>query len=183
MDILDSFLKSEVNQTKYGFQYHKDESGFASIIFDGDINELMNTAYKALGFTVVTEENDRHDTRPVLNIQINQDGMLMLKDTGALIEADVDGEGTVPNFYIRFADGNDSATIRFNMLEPELYPDNQSVNYRFTNPSLSAINDFFYRNYPMLNMKWNELREDAVFDIELIPNYRAINRIMGRHKT
>lgn len=177
MDILDEFFTSEENQIKYGFEYYKDESGFSSIIFDGDFNELMKTAYEACGFIEVKKENKIDDPRPILDIQVNADGMLILKDTGDFIDVDVDGEGSEPNFFIRFAYGDDIKTIRFNMLKPELYPDNNSSDYRLPNSSLSAINDFFGRHFPFLMWKWNSIRKDNVFDLEQIPNYRAINRI------
>ncbi len=180
MNALESFFQSEENQKKYGFKYPKDESGIHSIIYNGDIHELFEIAYKDLGFTEIKEEIESSDTRPVLHIQITQEGILVLKDTGNLIEADVDGVGTEPNFYIRFADGNDSTVIRFNMIDPELYPDNQSSNYRFSNASLSAINEFYAINYPTLIRKWSDIRNEPLIEIDLLPNYRAINRL-GRH--
>lgn len=177
MDILDKFFDSEENQRNYGFEHHKDESGFSSIIFDGDFDELMNTAYEALGFIEVKEESEIHDQRPILEVRVNRDGKLVMKDTGIFIEVDVDGVGSEPNFFIRFAEGKEDICIRFNMLKPELYPNNDSSDYRFPNPSLSAINDFFSSNYPMLLKKWNGLRKDCVFELEWLPNYRAINRV------
>ena len=177
MDILDEFFDSKENQGKYGFEYYKDESGFGSIIFDGDIYQLMNTAYESLGFTRVDVEKEMVDPRPLLNIQVNKDGMLILKDTGDIIEVDVDGEGSEPNFYIRFTEGNDTVIIRFNMVDPELYPDDQCYAYRLPNTSLTAINDLFGRNFPMLVRKWNLLRKESAFELERIPNYRAINRV------
>ncbi|MDE6560937.1 MAG: hypothetical protein K2K75_06135 [Muribaculaceae bacterium] len=178
MDILDEFFNSEENQKKYGFEYYKDTYGNGKIIYDGDIDVLMNTAYDVLGFVEVKEGNETNDTRPELNIQFNQDGRLVIKDTGTLIEADVDGIGFEPNFYIRFGVGDNSTTIRFNMVKPELYPDNQSSSYRFPNPTLSAINKFFGRSFPLLIRKWNNLRKESMFDLDQIPNYRAINRVM-----
>lgn len=177
MDILDEFFNSEENQRKYGFEYHSDGYGNGSIIYEGDIDELMNTAYATIGFVEVKDGNETDDTRPELNIQLNQNGKLVIKDTGTFIEADVDGVGYEPNFYIRFDEGNYTTTIRFNMVNPELYPDNQSSSYRFPNPSLSAINSFFGRNFPLLIKKWNNLRKDSMFELEQIPNYRAINRV------
>ena len=138
----------------------------------------MDTAYETLGFVVVGEQNGSDDPRPELNIQFNQDGRMVIKDTGTLIEADVDGIGSEPNFYIRFGEGGDSTTIRFNMVKPELYPDNQSSSYRFPNHTLSVINKFFGRNFPLLIHKWNNLRKESMFDLYQIPNYRAINRVM-----
>ena len=178
MDILDEFFNSEENQKKYGFEYYTDGSGSGSIIYKGDIEELMNIAYEALGFIEAKDENKTGDSRPELSIQCDQDGRLLIKDTETLIEADVDGVGSEPNFYIRFADENETVTIRFKMLQPELYPDNHSSSYRLPNSSLSAINSFFRDNYQRLINKWNEIRNDANIEIERIPNYRAINRIM-----
>ena len=178
MDILDEFFNSEENQRKYGFEYYSDGSGNGSIIYEGDIDELMNTAYATIGFVEVKDGNETDDTRPELNIQLNIDGKLVIKDTGTFIEADVDGIGSEPNFYMRFSEGDETTTIRFNMVNPELYPDNQSSGYRLPNSSLSAINNFFRRNYPGLIWKWNHIRKDAVFEIDRIPNYKAINRIV-----
>lgn len=175
--MLDEFFESEENQKKYGFEYYTDGYGNGSIIYEGDLGQLMKTAYEVLGFVEVKKENETGDSRPELNIQLNEDGTLQIKDTGTLIEVDVDGVGSEPNFYIRFSDGDDTTTFRFNMLKPESYPDNLSTSYRLSNSSLSAINDFFRRNYPVLVWKWNHLRKDTVFEIEQIPNYRAINRI------
>ena len=121
MDILDEFSDSKENQGKYGFEYYKHESGFGSIIFDGDIDQLMNTAYESLGFTRVDVEKE--------------------------------------------------------MVDPELYPDDQCYAYRLPNTSLTAINDLFGRNFPMLVHKWNLLRKESAFELERIPNYRAINRV------
>ena len=178
MDILDEFFNSEENQRKYGFQYYSDGSGNGSIIYEGDINELIDTAYETLGFVVVREEYGTADSRPELDIQFNQDGRLVIKDTGTLIETDVDGFGSEPNFYIRFGDGDCTTTIRFNMVKPELYPDNQKLYFRFPNSSLSVINNFFRRNCTELICKWNYLRKEAAFEIDRIPNYKAINRIV-----
>ncbi len=180
MNALESFFKSEENQKKYGFEYPKDESGIHSIIYNGDIHELFEIAYKHLGFVEIKEEIDSADTRSELHIQITDEGKLVLKDTGNLIEADVDGVGTEPNFYIRFADGNDSTIIRFNMINPELYPDNQTSNDIFSNASLSALNVFYEMNYRELLWKWSHLRKEPLIEIDLLPNYRAINRIF-RH--
>ena len=49
---------------------------------------------------------------------------------------------------------------------------------RESDSSLSAINSFFRDNYQRLINKWNEIRNDENIDIERIPNYRAINRIL-----
>lgn len=177
MGFLDEFFGSEEYQKKYGFECFSDKYGNGSIVYKGDLGELMKTAYEALGFVEVKGENETGDSRPELNIRFNQDGMLIIKETGVFIETDVDGVGSEPNFYIRFGEGDDTTTIRFNMVKPELYPDNLSTNYRLSNSSLSTINDFFRRNYPGLIRKWNHLRKDAVFGLEQIPNYRAINSV------
>lgn len=78
--MLDDFFESVENQKKYGFKHYSDRYGNGSIIYKGDLGELMKTAYEALGFVEVKGENETGDSRPELNIQFNQDGMLVIKD-------------------------------------------------------------------------------------------------------
>lgn len=177
MSRLVDFWASKENQKKYGFTYEKDASGINSIYYDGDINELLEIAYKAIGYTIVEEPLEANDSLPLLEIAIDEHGNLVMKNSGTEIEVDIDGEGTEPNFYIRFVYRGEETIIRFNMGSPELYPNNEAYPYRFSLNSLSAINTLFENRCEEFVVKWQSIHPDDDLNLNRIPNYRAINRL------
>lgn len=177
MSRLVDFWSSKENQKKYGFTYEKDAFGINSIYYDGDINELLEVAYKASGYTTVEDTSKADDYRPILEIAIDENGNLVMKNTRTEIEVDIDGEGKEPNFYIRFVYNEEETIIRFNMISPELYPNNEAYPYRFSLNSLSAINTLFENRCEEFAARWKAFHPDDDFDLSRIPNYRAINRL------
>lgn len=174
MSRLSAFWESEENQKKYRFSHENN-----SIYYDGDFNELLEIAFKWAGYTKVEDNPERTDPRPLLEIAIGEECNLVMKNSGEVIDADVDGEGTEPNFYIRFSHNGEVIVIRFNMRFPELYPGNDAYPYRFSLKSLSAINTFFEFKYEEFVIKWHSFHpnDDDKIDVIRIPNYRAFNRL------
>lgn len=172
MSRLTAFWESEQNQEKYGFTYENN-----SIYYDGNSNELLEIAFKWAGYIRVEDNFNSDDPRPLLEMAIAENGNLVMKDTGEEIEADVDGQGMDPNFYIQFAFNGEESIIRFNMRLPELYPYNEACPFRLSMKSLSAINTFFENKYEEFAGKWKSFHPEDETDISRIPNYRAINRL------
>lgn len=161
MNILEPFWTSEENQRKYGFQYSKNESGDYSVYYDGDVSELMDIAFKELGYV-----ENRKAT------QISNDDSLPILDFG------VDGIGEVPNFFIQICEGENSETIRFNLSDPEYYPADFKPSVVMSSSTLTRVNNIMREHNLEFYDKWNSLRSDCPVQSDgWIPNYRAINRI------
>ena len=176
MKALDAFFESEENQKRYGFKCRKDSSCGKAIIYDGDFSKLMDIAYEAAGYIKVETLQENNDPRPCLSFALN-DNNLILTDTGDLIETGVDGIGDEPNFFLRFQSGVESVIVRFSLIAPSIYPDDESCQYQFSIDSLTAINGFYRENCNTLIESWNALRPDMPISDMFIPNYRAIKRI------
>lgn len=177
MSRLDDFWDSEENQKKYGFECLQDSHNVRSIYYDGVFHELMEIAYKWAGYTPAENDPRADDPQPLLEIAIAENGNLVMRDSGEEIEADVDGEGAEPNFYIHFSHNGEETVIRFKMLCPELYPDNEACPFRFSMKSLTAINSFFEQKCEEFAAIWNNLHSVNKVDVTRIPNNRAINRL------
>lgn len=161
MSVLEPFWSSEENQKKYGFAFSKDESGICNIYYDGDFQKLTDIAFKAMGY-------EGHDTAsPVPST-----------DALTIIDYGVDGIGESPNFFIRICDGENSETIRFNMMDPEYVPQDFKPSVQVSNSILSEVNQIMREHNVEFYDKWNGLRPDCPVQYDgWIPNYRAINRI------
>lgn len=161
MNILEPFWISEENQRKYGFQYSQNGSGDYSVYYDGDVSELMDIAFKELGYV------ENGIARPV-----PKDDSLTIIDYG------VDGIGEAPNFFIRISDGGNSETIRFNLSDPEYYPADFKPSVVMSGSTLTRVNNIMREHNLEFYDKWNSLRPDCPVQSDgWTPNYRAINRI------
>lgn len=179
MSLLDQFYSCEENQRKYGFQYSKTPDGVVSIFYDGEIDTLMQIAYSSLGYERLEAKSPRNpvDSRPELLLEYTEETGIIIKDSGASATVDVDGEGDEPNFFLRYSDKDKEVIIRFNMIVPEIYPDNDCLTCHLALSSLTAVNELFRDKCDEFVKKWNRLRPDCPMKLNFIPNYRAINRL------
>lgn len=173
MMVLNAFFESEDNLKKYGFEYKKDSEGHYSIVYDGNISDLMDMAFASSGFTQIPNPEDEGLS---IAFDIDAEGRLINADSGKHIITRVDGVGEEPNFYIQFEVMGRIVEMRFSMIAPKLCLNDQH-NPRLYLSCLSTINRFYEFNCIQLIQQWNDLRPDNPVTQTILPNYRAINHL------
>lgn len=175
MDKLDAFWNSPENQEKYGFTYHHEPDGPHEIYYDGDYDELMKIAYTAAGFNELEIVDD--DQHLLLEFEMNDAGNMLVKGTDDLVTVTVEGIGDEPNFVLNFLYYDTPTLLRFNLINPEFYPQDYKCPFMIPLTSLSVLNSYVSQHYQELTDKWNALRPDLPAKPDYLPNYRALNRI------
>lgn len=176
MEKFEAFWTSPENQKKYGFTYEVSPDGIGKIVYDGDIDELLENAYEATG----CKELDLLDdfTLPRLELALKVSGEVVIKGTEQPVTISVDGVGDEPNFALDFLYDGNPQQIRFSLVHPEFYPADFDCPFYIPMSSLSVLNEVMRHRYTELVDRWNDLRfMDMPAVPGFYPNYRAIDRI------